>query len=166
LALGRRKEIIMKTKYYLMVAMASLMISMGDSQALAVFEGYGSLAASSEITQAFDGYRMDPDLNYYFSGSETWPDAIIGVNKAYTLHSTLWRKIVATPEAFKNFVSGMKSRPSTSALHGYAVLDDKKRPIGVWYSMFGVRGYVRMESEKTVDIGTPINPIRPELSAP
>jgi hypothetical protein len=156
----------MKKKYYFVVAMVSLMMSMGGSQALALFENYGTLVPRSDVTQAFDGYRIDPDLNYYFSGAEAWPDAIIGVNKAYTLDSTLWRKIVATPEIFKNLVSGMKSRPSTSALHGYAILDDKGRQIGVWYSMFGVRGYVKMEGERTVDISTPINPIRPELTAP
>lgn len=155
-----------KTKCFLMVAMVSLMMSMGDSQVLALFENYGSMVPSSDVTQAFDGYRIDPDLNYYFSGADAWPDAIIGVNKAYTLDSTLWRKIVATPEVFKNLVSGMKSRPLTSALHGYAILDDKGKQIGVWYSMFGVRGYVKMESERTVDIATPINPIRPELIAP
>jgi hypothetical protein len=155
-----------KTKCFFMIALVSLLISIGALRALALFEGYGSLVPSSEVTQAFDGYRINSDLNYYFSGAEAWPDAIIGVNKAYTLDSPLWRKIVATPEVFKNFVSGMKSRPSTMALHGYAILDDKGRQIGVWYSMFGVRGYIKMEGDKIVDIATPINPISPELTSP
>ena len=52
------------------------------------------------------------------------------------------------------------------ALHGYAILDNKGKQIGVWYSYFGVRGYVRMVNETTVEIGTPMNAIAPELSAP
>jgi len=155
-----------RTKYVLMVAVVSFMMSLVVSPALALFEGYGSLVASSEVTQAFDGYRLDSDLNYYFSGAESWPDAMIGLNKAYTLDSTLWRKVATTSESFKNLVSGMKSRPSTMTLFGYAILDDKGKQIGVWYSMFGVRGYVKMVGEKTVDIETPVNPIRPELIAP
>jgi hypothetical protein len=154
-----------RTKGLFIVTMVSLMMSIGYSPVQALFENYGTLVPRSEVTQAFDGYRIDPDLNYYFSGAEAWPDAIIGVSKAYTLDSTLWRKITATPEVFKNLVSGMQSRPSTLPLHGYAILDDQGRQIGVWYSMFGVRGYVKMEGE-IVDISTPLNPIRPELSTP
>jgi hypothetical protein len=155
-----------KTKCFLLVAMVSFIISMADARALALFEGYGSLVPRNDVTQAFDNYRMDPDRNYYFSGAEAWPDAIIGVNKAYALDSTLWSKVEATPEVFKNLVAGMKSRPLSTALHGYAILDNQGRQIGVWYSMFGVRGYVKMKGERTVEIATPINPRRPELNAP
>ena len=155
-----------KTTGYLAVVMVWGIILLVGSPALALFESYGSLAPSSEVTQAFDDYRLDPGLTYYYSGADAWPDAIIGVNKAYTLDNTLWNKIVATPEIFKNLVAGMKSRPLTTALHGYAILDHQGRQIGVWYSMFGVQGYIKMVGEKTVEIATPINPRRPELSAP
>ena len=83
-----------KTIGFLMITVVSLMVSLTPAPGLALFESYGSLEASSEVTRAFDGYRMDMDLNYYFSGSATWPDAIIGVNKAYRLDSSLWRQIM------------------------------------------------------------------------
>ena len=151
-------------RIFLMVTVVSVMLSMGGSQALALFEGYGSIVPRSDVTQAFEAYRSDPDLNYYFSGSDVWPDAIIGVNKAYTLDSTFWKKIEATPAVLKNLVSGMKTRPKDP--FGCAILDDKGRQIGVWYSYFGVMTYVKMERERTVDIGTPTNPYRPELMYP
>jgi hypothetical protein len=95
-----------------------------------------------------------------------WPNAIIGVNKAYKLDSTLWVKIAVTPELVQKFVSSIKTLPSAMKLRRYAILDDKGKQIGVWYSSFEVKSYIKMEDERTVDIATPINPIRPELSAP
>ncbi len=156
-----------KARICLMVAVISVMLSMGGSKALALFAGYGSIVPRSDVTKAFDSYQIDPDLNYYFSGSDVWPDAIIGVHKDYTLDSTFWKKIETTPGVFKNLVFGMKSRPDkASDPDGYAALDDKGKQIGVWYSYFGVMTYIKMENEKTVFISTPINPYRPELLTP
>jgi hypothetical protein len=156
-----------KAEIILMATVISVMLFMAGSKAPAAFGDYGKIVPRSDVTQAFDSYRIDPNLNYYFSGSDVWPDAIIGVNKDYTLDSTFWKKIEATPGVLKNLVSGMKTRPDkASDPDGYAVLDDKGKQIGVWYSYFGVMTYVKMESERTVDIRTPINPYRPELLTP
>ena len=132
----------------------------------AFINGFGTLVPDQIAEKNFETYQVNPGMNYYFSGAEAWPDAIIGVNKTYTLGASLWTKIGATPDVFKNLVSGMKSRPDSPSPRGYAILDDKGRQIGVWYSIFGVSGYVKMEGENTVDIATPINPTRPELRAP
>lgn len=156
----------MKKIKYLIVALLGLMISMSGSQVLALFNNYGTIVPSSDVLQAFDNNQIDPNLNYYFVGSELWPNAIIGVNNAYTLDSTSWKKIVATPEVFKKLISGMKSRPDTSSLYGFAILDNKGRQIGVWYSMMGVIGSVKMESERIVYISTPRHISRPEMEAP
>ena len=132
---------------------------------MAWFEDYGRLVPRSEVTEAFNRYEIKPETNYYFSGSDVWPDAIIGVNKAYTLDSTLWRKITATPAVLKNLVSGMKSRPtSDTAIRRFAILDNKGRQIGSWFSsLASAHTYVRMVNEKAVEIRTPIRPSRPHL---
>ena len=40
-------------------------------------------------------------------------------------------------------------------LHGFDMLDDKGRPIGVWYSIMTARTLVRMQEDGTVRIDTP-----------
>ena len=142
-------------KIFLMATAISLMLSMGGSKALAWFEGYGSIVPNSDVAGAYESYRADPDLVYYFSGpSNEQPDAIIGINKAYTLDSSLWKKITITPVVFKNLVSGMQSTASEASqfLHGFAILDDKGMPIGTWYSPLRAPTFVRMAGGKTVDI--------------
>ena len=133
------------------------------SLASAWFENYGSIAPRGDATEAFESYQVQPDLNYYFSGSDTWPDALMGLNKAYTLDSSLWKKLEMTPEIMKKMVSSMKGRPSVPILHGFAILDPQGRQIGQWYSVLNIRTVIKMVDEKTVDIYTPIHPPKPEF---
>lgn len=80
------------TKIILMVTVISVMLSMGGSKAMAQLKGYGSIIPNNDVTQVFKNKQVNPDLDYYFSGREGGPDVIIGVNKAYTLDSTLWNQ--------------------------------------------------------------------------
>lgn len=145
------------------VILLSLIVSFGCA---AMTSGYGTFVPDQNAPISLETFKIDPDMNYYFSGPYIRPDAIIGVNKAYRLDSTLWNKIIVTPELVQKFVPSLKSQPSAMTLQSYAILDDKGKRIGVWYSSFGVKSYIKMEDERTVYIATPINPTRPELSAP
>jgi hypothetical protein len=146
-------------KILLMVTVVSVILSAAVSQALAS-TGYGRFAPSNDVTQSFDRYKINSKLNYYFCGSQLSPDAIIGVEKAYTLDSTLWQPIEEpTPKALRSLVSNMQTVHSTSArgagLSGYTLLDGMGMPIGVWYSrLFGATTFVRMEDGGKVQIQT------------
>ena len=144
-------------KIFLMVSAISLMLFMGGSKAQAWLADYGSIVPSSDVTQTYESCQIDPDLVYYFCGSDERPDVIIGVNKNYTLDSTLWRKTMITPVIFKNLVSGMQSLASETStlLHGFTILDNMGVPIGTWYSPLQTPTFVRMAGEKIVDIQTP-----------
>ena len=50
-------------------------------------------------------YQMDADMNYYFSGSEIYPNAIIGLKKKYVLDNDLWKPIKPDPQTFTRMVS-------------------------------------------------------------
>ena len=131
-----------------------------------VTRGYGTFVPDQNSPMNLETFQIDPDMNYYFSGPYMWPDAIIGVKKAYKLDSTLWKKIVVTPELIQKFFSFIKSQPSAMMFRSYTILDSNGKQIGVWYSSSDVNSYIRMEDERTVDIATPINPTVPELRAP
>lgn len=121
------------------------------------FKNYGSILSSNDVTEAFESKQVNPGLDYYFIGPEGTPDVVIGLNKGYRLDSTLWKKITLTPEALKAMISSMQSlaRKHNVFLHGFTILDNQRMPIGVWYSLLKNPTYIRMESEKLVDIGTP-----------
>ena len=142
-------------KIFLFAAIVCAIMSSAGCTAL--FKNYGTIALNDEVKNAFENYRIDPDLNYYFSGSESYPTALIGLNKSYTLDSEFWRKIEVTPAVLRNLVSSMQKKAESLSRfqYGFAILDDKGRQIGIWYSILDVRTFVKMEDEKTVIINTP-----------
>ena len=123
----------------------------------ALFKDYGRIEQNGEITQSIGRYRVDPDLNYYISGSTSTPNAIMGLQKSYALDSDLWKKIEMTPAVMKNLVSNMQLRTVGfgARLQGFMILDDKGRQIGILYSLSDVNTFVKMKDEKTVIINTP-----------
>jgi len=122
-----------------------------------LFKNYGSIVPHKGVTEIFESYQIDPNLNYYYSGSATFPSAIIGLHKDYRLDSDLWQKFEPTPEKLKELVTDMqkKALDMGSFQHGFAILDDKGKQIGVWYSLLFVTTAVKIVDDRTVVIITP-----------
>ncbi len=137
------------------IALVSLLVSLGGCKGL--YKDYGSVVPHNEATKAFENAKIDPDLNYYISGSDSFPNALIGLNKAYKLDSDLWKKIEMTPERFRDLVSNMQQRAAdvSRSQYGFAILDNTGRQIGIRYSLLDVNTPVKMEDEHTVMIITP-----------
>ena len=122
-----------------------------------LYKNYGKIEPNGKVTQSLELYQIDPDLNYYISGSASYPNAIIGLKNSYTLDSDRWKKIEMTPAVLKDLVSNMQSRALQFGgyLQGSVILDDKGRQLGIWYSLLDVNTFVKMEDENTVIINTP-----------
>jgi hypothetical protein len=75
------------------------------------------------------------------------------------LESDLWKKVDMTPVKFQELVTSMQDRIRTLSiklsLHGFVILDDKGKQIGVWYSILSVRTSIKMKDSRTVIIDTP-----------
>ena len=56
------------------------------------FENYGRLRLSKEVDQTFEKGIVLPDYNYYYSGGDARPWAILGIEKSYKLRTTQWKK--------------------------------------------------------------------------
>ena len=65
------------------------------------------------VMQAFDKFQVNPNYNYFYSGSEVYPNAVIGLDKAYTLESHLWKKVDMTPAKLREIVTFMKNKAAT-----------------------------------------------------
>ncbi len=65
-----------------------------------MFKNWGSIKPDTDATNDFEKFQINANLNYYISGSDVYPTSILGLNKAYTLDTDLWKKIDMTPEIF------------------------------------------------------------------
>ncbi len=119
---------------------------------------YGQIDPSSEATGAFESYSVNPTYRYYISGSDVYPNALIGLSRDYHLDpETLWREVQMTPSLMKEFVDHMKARASQfmQVPRGFNLVDDKGRVIGAWYSIITARTFVQMKKDGIVRIDTP-----------
>ena len=118
---------------------------------------YGKIRPSGKVSDAFNRFEVDPDLNYYISGSDVHPNAVIGINKTWTLESDLWKKKELNSQSMKELIQNMqtKSAERILTLHGFDIFDDHGMKIGDWFSIMGVTTTVEITGEKRVTINTP-----------
>jgi hypothetical protein len=140
---------------YFVMCMVMLLSSAGCAGSL--FKNYGTIIPDRAARNAFEKYQINPNFTYYISGSDVYPNAIIGVDKAYTLESDLWKKVEMTPPIFRELVMDMQTRALNlgQSQHGFAMFDDKGNRIGIWYSILSARMMLKMKDSRTVIIYTP-----------
>lgn len=120
---------------------------------------YGSLRPSSETTNAYLAFQVNPGMRYYLSGSDLYPNAIIGIVKAWTLESDLWKPLDLDPKKLKEFIFNINSRVMGTGplLGGYEIFDDRKGKIGDWLSLPGQNVTVWIAGGNRVSLSTPEN---------
>lgn len=127
-------------------------------------ERYGELRPNEEVTRAFDAARIDPGKDYYFSGSDLYPTALLGIDRSWTLESDLWKKRNLTAPEMGELVGNMRSkaREHGGLVQGFDILDDRGRKIGEWLSPPGLNVVVWMKGSDRVAISTPTPPANPD----
>ncbi len=123
----------------------------------AALKNWGQIEPESEVKKQFETYQVNPNLTYYISGSDVYPNAILGLNKEYKLVSTLWKEVEMTPAMLQTKVSDMRLRALNIGQDqfGFVVLDNRGKQIGVWYSLLSATAPVQMKGDKEVIIYTP-----------
>ena len=143
-----------KVGFYLLLAVCLSVTACANSP----FQNYGRIDSSNETTQAFEAYQVNKEFRYYISGSDLYPNALMGLHRDYRLDpKTLWKEVTMTPAKMKEIVEFMKAKAAENQLfqHGFVMSDDKGRPIGVWYSILTARTFIRTQDDGTIRIDTP-----------
>ena len=124
-----------------------------------LFKNYGKITPDSNAAKAFETYQINPNYNYYISGSDVYPHAIIGLDKVYKLEPDLWKQVEMTPKKIRELVTDMQDKVRSLSvrlsLHGFAMIDDKGKQVGVWYSILRATTSLKMKDDHTVIIITP-----------
>jgi hypothetical protein len=118
---------------------------------------YGNLRPSLQTENAYLAFQVDPGMRYYLSGSDLYPNAIIGIRKAWTLESDLWKPVDLDPKILKELIFNIKSKWMGAGvmLGGYEIFDDREGKIGDWFSLPGQNITVWIRGENRVELSTP-----------
>lgn len=127
--------------------------------ASSLFKNRGKIIPDGNVTKMFEMYQVNSNYNYYISGSDIYPNAILGLDKAYNLEPDLWKRVDMAPQKLRELVTDMQSKVRSVnirlSLKGFALLDDKGKQIGIWYSIITATTSLRMKDDRTVVIITP-----------
>jgi hypothetical protein len=122
------------------------------------FKNYGEFVTNADVTAAFNKAEINPDFDYYISGSDTYPRSILGLNKAYQFDSNLWKKEEFKPEELMEITTRMRERAISccgQVPFGFAILDEKGKQIGIWYSILVPGISIKMLEDRNVIIYPP-----------
>ncbi len=122
-----------------------------------MFSNYGSFIPDEAVTSSFETFQFDPDVSYYFSGSDVCPNAIMGLKKSFALDNSLWKPLTTNSEKARDQIQMMqlKAGETGSSLQGFIMMAANGLPIGLWYSLPFVRMVVRMGHDNQVVVYTP-----------
>jgi hypothetical protein len=140
--------------FFLLLVLYLIVLSCSGS----LFRNYGRILPSEEADRDLEDGVVHPEIRYYISGSDLYPNALMGLNRDYRLdRETLWKEVVMTPGKLREIVGFMKAKASEHGQfpHGFDLIDTGSRKIGFWYSIFTARTFLRFEEDGTVMILTP-----------
>jgi hypothetical protein len=121
-------------------------------------ENHGRLKPNEAVTEAFKSHRPAVDLNYWFSGPESRPIAIIGVQRRFRFDSAEhWMRANEGEEALKRLIEGMQSGAlqGNRNLRGFGMVDQHGERIGVWYSAVGIQAMIKRTGIDSIEIWPP-----------
>ena len=127
-----------KTKTYAWGAKARLFLPVILALMTFFFAGCGSatfgrLQNSPEVTEAFRKSQILSNHQYYISGFQRVPYAIIAIDRNYKLRSSRWQPIDLDSSNLNQIVYRMEHVYSLTP-RGAWIVDHEGNRLGVWYS--------------------------------
>ena len=97
----------------------------------------GRLARDDKTNEVFLKGEVSPDCNYFYTGPEKLPSAILKIDKQYELVSDLWVPFDSAEDNLGKWVENLlfysgdrgRNRP-----YGYKIIDCEGKTVGGWYS--------------------------------
>ena len=114
---------------------------------------YGSNKLSDAARDKIENFQVLPDHNYYYTGSNVRPQALIAIHKSYTVSEGIWKKVEPTSKDLKYMV-GVMQKSVAEPPYGYDILDPQGKLIGIFYSRWDPWP-VKMEGGNKVTIYAP-----------
>ena len=125
------------TKWIAGIGMIVIILLSGCAAA----KDFGRFEPDKKAGKTFEIYQVNPDYRYYITGSDTYPVAILALDKSYSMGNDLWKEVDMTPKSLKETVTLMKLKLWECCMEppfGFLVYDPREKLIGMMYSYLGV----------------------------
>jgi hypothetical protein len=116
----------------------------------------GRLQSNPQVTEVFKRSRILPDHQYYVSGFQRVPYAIIAVDNKYQLQAGRWQPIDMDSTALNQLIYRMEHVYSLNP-RGAWILDQDGNRLGAWYSS-QYQTLVKREKDNRIVVANPDPP--------
>ncbi len=147
----RRSQIYVTGYLMVILILVSGCVTTGD---------FGRLVHNDDVTQNFENFKVNPNYQYYYSGTITYPNAVVGISKNFTMDSELWEPIELTSKHLRSWIRVHANRTVKSyQSYGSDIIGPNGEHIGIWYSLADWQQWARIEVKEgqIVQIGGPIS---------
>jgi len=155
--MGRLRVMVKSLPHFQVLAMAAVVGLLGWG--CAAYGSMGHLHPDRAVKRMFESGTVSEEYNYYYSGADARPRAIIGIQKDYQLVSKLWKPVNLTQEQLSDWINWRGPRLGyDQSRNGSKILDDQGNPIGIWYANRDWRDYttIKMLGDHRVSVTTPL----------
>lgn len=132
----------MVKQIFLTILLISSLVISGCAATSVGNRNVSTIRESPEVSRKYRSLTIDPNYIYYFSGPESQPDAIMGLEERYTVQSKFWHQVDLTEEQLdfwvkwgdrQNADEGF-SRRYMGRYQGAFIVDLQGEVIGDWFS--------------------------------
>lgn len=114
------------------------------------------LEMSREVNDIFESGEIISEYNYYYSGPESRPRAIVAISKDVSFEQDLWNAVEPSEDLLDRWNLHINNRYQESNFYfGAYILDPVGRRVGLWYSYETLPTIIWSEEDKKVTIYTP-----------
>ena len=132
-------------------AIQAITIVIAFSMFFGCMKNYGRFTIDDQVARDVLSGVSDPQLRYYYTGRDTMPYAIIGIDRAYHIHSPYWIEFDPAPDRLKKMSQKIYANIQDDA-YGARMISTAGRWIGIWYSNVFSRSVRVDEKKKTVQV--------------
>ena len=124
-----------KTKFVSVLLLVVILSALSACATTTARKG-SSIIPDREATEIWHSYEILPNYHYYYSGPNSQPNFIIGIDDKYQFTSKLWKPVDLTPEMLKNWFNYIRPRVGYSQdNYGAFIVGPNGERLGLWYSV-------------------------------
>ncbi len=148
-----RLQVLYSSKIILSVFLIAAVLVVGCSGK------YGLVVYNYDVKKMFETYQLPLDHTYYYSGTEVFPKAMIGIQNEFRLESKYWKQVEPNQDLLKKWFDRQRLEQGyVWKKNGSQIISPDGNPIGIWYSLgkWKNSAMVKMIDDNTVFIGHPV----------
>lgn len=116
----------------------------------------GTLQRQNDISSMFWNYEVVPGYDYYYSGPEDRPSAVMAMDPSYTIQSSFWKPINLEGDELSKWMEDRFAWKQSSRMryNGAEILDPNGKRAGIFFSKFDDL-VTKFQGDKVIEVYPP-----------